>query len=799
MKYTACILFFVMAASAVAQQTPENMTDKTLSPYFLVTGDDFSVDHLPLKSTTAQVNIAGVIADVKVTQEYKNEGSKTLEAVYVFPASTRASVYGMKMTIGKRIITAKVRTRETARREYEQARQEGKSASLLEQQRPNVFQMNIANILPGDVIKVEMNYTELLVPTDGIYEFVYPTVVGPRYSELTESTAPKSEEWVSNPYLHEGVPPTYIFDIAVNLSGSMRIQEATCTSHKVNISFDSPSYATIRLAPGETSGGNRDFILKYRLAGGNIESGLLLYRGEKENFFLLMLQPPERTVAALIPPREYVFIVDVSGSMRGFPLEISKKLLRNLIGNLRPADKFNVMLFAGASKVLSEQSLPANAGNIDRAIRFLEDQRGGGGTQLLPALNRALGMKGTEAYSRSFVIATDGYVRVEKEAFDLIRNSLGNANMFTFGIGSSVNRHLLEGMARVGMGEPFIITKKEEAHKKAMKFRQYIQTPVLTRARADFGNFDVYDVEPPGIPDVLAKRPVILFGKWRGRPKGEIRLTGITGDRRYVKTLDVSQFSPHDVNAALPFLWARHKIALLSDYGSIRPGDNQIKEEITQLGLAYNLLTAYTSFVAIDSEVRAKDGKTTTVRQPLPLPQGVSDAAVGGVTRSSSMRMKGMPGVFFAREAAPPTPLAKPKRSPLAVYKKKEKSKKDVSMTEDGDKTAMKGHVSLIPEKTVISNNLSRSLQDMIQKRLKQIERCYQAALKKIPGIRGEAALRIAIDSAGRVTDVRLISGELTYDVLKKCIISVVKQWQFPAPADGKAAYAEYSLVFELK
>jgi len=221
--------------------------------------------------------------------------------------------------------------------------------------------------------------------------------------------------------------------------------------------------ASIKLDPSEKHGGNRDFLLKYRLAGGQIETGLLLYEGEEEDFFLLMLQPPKRVTDSQIPAREYVFIVDVSGSMHGFPLDISKKLLKDLIGNLRPTDRFNVLLFAGGSSVMSKESLPATPENIAHAINVIERQRGGGGTELLPAMKKALALPRTEGYSRSVVIATDGYVTVEEEAFDLIRNNLGDANMFAFGIGSSVNRYIIEGMARVGMGEPFIITKPEEA------------------------------------------------------------------------------------------------------------------------------------------------------------------------------------------------------------------------------------------------------------------------------------------------------------------------------------------------
>jgi Ca-activated chloride channel family protein len=377
------ILMFI-ASSAQAQ--PMEEAAQTLSPYFFVKSDDPSVDQLPLKSTSADVKVVGVIADVVVTQVYKNEGKKPLEAIYIFPASTRAAVYGMKMAIGKRTIVAKIQESKEARRQYEQAKQQGKSASLLEQKRPNVFQMNVANILPGDVIQVELKYTESLVPTDGIYEFVYPTVVGPRYSNQSAETAPPSQMWVENPYLHQGESPTYTFDITANLAAGLPIQNVTCTSHQVDILYEGPSRATIKLDPKEKSAGNRDFILKYQLAGGKVQSGLLLFEGEKEKFFLLMLQPPKRVNVNQIPPREYIFIVDVSGSMYGFPLDISKKLLKDLIGNLRPIDRFNVLLFAGGSSLMSEHSLPATSDNIAHAITLIDRQRGGGRTELLPAL-----------------------------------------------------------------------------------------------------------------------------------------------------------------------------------------------------------------------------------------------------------------------------------------------------------------------------------------------------------------------------------------------------------------------------
>ena len=725
------------------------------------------MDQLPLKSTSANVNIAGVIADVTVTQVYKNEGKKALEAIYVFPASTKAAVYGMKMTIGKRVIEARVNKRDEARRQYEQARDAGKSASLLEQQRPNVFQMNVANIMPGDEIKVELKYTELIVPTNRIYEFVYPTVVGPRYSNQTEEIAPPSERWVKNPYLHTGELPSYAFDINVRLTAGLPVNEIKSTSHKVNTVYTSPKNAMVTLDKTEKYGGNRDYVLRYRLDGDRIQSGLLLCEGEKENFFLLMMQPPKRVSTAQIPGREYIFIVDVSGSMHGFPLDVSKKLLKNLIGSLRTDDTFNVLLFSGGNSVMSEESLPASAENINKAITLIERQRGGGGTELLPAMKRALSLKRTDGFSRTMVIVTDGYIMVEEEVFDLIRKNLGDANMFAFGIGSSVNRHIIEGMAHVGMGEPFIITKPDEAPSKAEHFRAMIQSPLLTKIKVDFNGFAAYDVEPAHVPDVLAERPVIMFGKWRGKPQGKITVSGISGDGKHHETIDVSATKPSKMNSALRYLWARHRVTLLSDYNKLRSDAKRIKE-VTDLGLTYNLLTAYTSFVAIDTEVRNVDGKPTTVMQPLPLPQGVSDYAVGGMTAT--------------RAYAPMAKLASPA----------EFERKGVVREQTASKDEIKQKSSPQIGDITVSGGLSKeAVVKVVNNHMKELEACRSQA-----GLEGKIIFTLTIGADGTMNDIKVISGTTKNKTVEQCIAKIIKKWLFPESNNGKKTRATITLLF---
>lgn len=612
------------SGSAQAQE------DKTLAPYFVVQGDP-QVDQLPLKDTRVEIAVSGVIADVKVLQTYRNEGSRPINASYIFPASTRAAVYAMRMRIGDQVIVAKIKEREEAKHEFDTAKQQGKSASLLEQQRPNVFSMSLANIMPQDQIEIELRYTELLMPTDGIYEVVFPTVVGPRYSSQPESSAPKEDRWVKSPYLHQGTKPSSALHISARIAAGVPIQDLSCASHQIFPQWQSPSIAQLTLDDTDPFQGNRDFVLRYRLAGDKIASGLILFQGEDENFFLYMAQPPARVTNADIPVREYIFVVDVSGSMEGFPLDTSKRLLRDLVGQLRSSDLFNVVLFAGDSTVLSAQSLQANQENISGAIRLLEQQRGSGGTELLAAIKQAMSLPREASVSRSIVLVTDGYISGEEGVFDYIRDNLDRCNVFSFGIGTAVNRYLIEGVAKAGMGEPFIVTQEAEARAIAAKFREYIQTPLLTDIQVRSIGFDTYDVHPAHLPDLLAQRPVILFGKWRGPAIGTFELQGKTGLGDYVTRLDVAGVQPDDGNRALRYLWARSRIAELSEYGSRHLTADKVKD-ITSLGLKYSLLTQYTSFIAVREEVRNTSGSAKDVDQPLPLPLGVSHLAVGGGT-----------------------------------------------------------------------------------------------------------------------------------------------------------------------
>jgi len=623
-----------------AQEAPAGPRLKTESPYFFVKSDDPSVDRLPLKGTEVAVKISGVIADVTVTQTYRNEGKRAIEAKYVFPGSTKAAVSGLNVRLADRLITAQIREKQQAQIEYDTAKKEGKTAALLEQHLPNVFQMNVANIMPGDDVKVELRYTELLVPQSGNYEFVFPTVVGPRYNSPQSANA--QAKWVAQPTLAEGVASGTSFKLRASIDTPMGLKEIRSATHTIDVKkSDEDQHADIVLTADGRPADNRDFVLDYRLAGEKIESGLMLYKGQgenAENFFLAMVEPPKAVAASAISPRDYIFVVDISGSMHGFPLDTAKTVLERLIGGLRPSDTFNVLLFSGSNKMLSPKSVPATRANIEQALATIQNYSGSGSTELIPALKRVYAEPKEDKVSRTVVVVTDGYVTVEREAFELVRKNLSKANVFAFGIGSSVNRSLMEGIARAGMGEPFIITDPIQAPEQAARFRRMVESPVLTNVKATFGGLDVYDVEPQALPDVLGERPVIVFGKWRadssGQAKGRVIIEGQGASGPYRQEVRIDDRTRQDT-AALRTLWARHRIQSLSDQETLE-GGTAFKDRITELGLKYSLLTQYTSFIAVDKVVRnVAPQNSVDVNQPLPLPQGVSELALGAEVPST--------------------------------------------------------------------------------------------------------------------------------------------------------------------
>ncbi|HVR02973.1 MAG TPA: VIT and VWA domain-containing protein [Polyangia bacterium] len=758
----------------------DEAADRSLAPYLYVAGRDPATERLPLRETSAHVDVAGVIAHVAVRQIFENGGAKPIEAIYVFPASTRAAVHGMRMKIGQRVVEARIERRQAARESYVAARARGQRASLLEQERPNVFTMNVANIMPGDRIEVQLDYSELLVPEDAVYEFVFPTVVGPRYTGGADS---KSDKWMANPHLPAGAPSPTRFDLGVHLETGVGLKEITSPSHAIDVTYASPNDRTsadVRLR--DATGGDRDFVLRYRLAGDKIESGLLLSpRGaDGDGYFALMMEPPRRPKLEQIPAREYIFLLDVSGSMFGFPLDTAKALMQKLLGQLRPTDHFDVALFSGANYVMSPGgSVPATPANVDAAVALVGRQRGGGGTELMGGLRAAYAIpRASRAVSRTVVVVTDGYVGVEAEAFRFVRERLDEANLFAFGIGTSVNRALIEGLARAGRGEPFVVLRPAKAAAEAERLRALIEQPVLTHIGVAFEGLHTTEVSPAKLPDLLARRPVVLFGKYQGEPGGQVRVTGFAGGGApFSQVLPVRASDVRARNEALRWLWARSWVATLEDE-RVLGGGQPVEDAITDLGLRHSLLTPFTSFVAVDQEVVNRTGQATPVRQPLPMPAGVSNLAVAPPsTEEKMMYREGSLGSFGALGSAgsgssalglkrtiatasapaapaPPPALAKKPAADAGAKALAESDSRADAAKDDGFRHGRPRLRALVVASIAADLSSPELLRAAVEAKLATI------AWAEAPRQAGRLVLRLRVDGAGKVVAVEIVSGD---------------------------------------
>jgi Ca-activated chloride channel family protein len=393
------------------------------------------------------------------------------------------------------------------------------------------------------------------------------------------------------------------------------------------------SRAVVRLAEKAVLP-NRDFAISYRTAGDAISDAILTHTDERGNFFSMVIQPPARVKQEQVVPRELVFVLDTSGSMSGFPMETSKAMMRRAIENLRPEDRFNIVTFAGNTSVLFPDPVANNEQNRHKALRFIDTLQGAGGTEMMKAINMALGGKHDAKKVRIVCFLTDGYVGNDMAIIGAIKEHAETTRVFGFGIGSAVNRFLMDGMAKAGRGEAHYVMSHEQAKKSADKFYERIDAPVLTDIALDFGDIEVEEVYPKRVEDLFAAKPVVVKGRYKKPGAGVIKLKGVNAAGAFEREIPVTFGASNPENAVLASQWARAKVddLMMNDMTGMQQGQvtDQLKQEIISLGIAYNLLTQFTSFVAVEELRITEGGKARTIRVPVEMPQGVSYAGVFG-------------------------------------------------------------------------------------------------------------------------------------------------------------------------
>ncbi len=585
---------------------------------------------LPLKHTDVKARIDVFIATVEVTQQYHNPYDTKIEAVYVFPLPQSSAVTDFLMIIGDRRIRGLIREREEAKRIYQEAKARGHKAALLTQERPNIFTQRVANIEPGKDIEVQTTFFNPLKYVDGEYEFIFPTVVGPRFNPpgwqdgiaaVTRRKDGKSGQPVEVEYLKPGEPSGHDIAIEVDIDAGVAIEEIYSKSHKIEIEKRGKSRAIVGLSPTDRLP-DKDFVLRYRTAGNKTKTAMMVHRAEDGNYFALVLQPPADLKDLPRMPREMVFVVDCSGSMTGEPISKAKAAMRQCLRNLDEHDTFQIIRFSNSASRFGPTPVAATPENVQRAFQFINGLRADGGTMMIRGVRAALDFPHDENRLRIVSFMTDGYIGNESEILAAVQEKVKSARIFSFGVGTSVNRYLLEHMAKLGRGAVAYVGLHDNTGDKVDQFYERATRPAMADIEIDWGNMEVTDVYPKKIPDLLVGRPIVITGRFKGKGSTKVKLFGRTGGESRTVSLRVNMSNTETEHQGIRSVWARWKIADLSEQETYASSD-ALKAEIIKTSIDYGLICRYTAFLAVDGLEKTAGDHGITVNVPVYVPEGV--------------------------------------------------------------------------------------------------------------------------------------------------------------------------------
>jgi Ca-activated chloride channel family protein len=771
-----------------------------------------------LRHTEVEAEISGFVSDVTVTQEFENPFSERVEALYVFPLPDDSAVHEMVLEVGGRKVRGVIQRREEARRTYEQARAEGRHAALLDQERPNIFTQSVANILPGERVKVSLRYVAQLAYDDGTFEFNFPMVVGPRYmpgqrldgEPQGSGTSPDTSQVVDASRIS---PPSAVLDrsgrdvrITVRLHAGMEVEQLDSVSHQLWVDQRSAREAMVWLAENDRIP-NRDFILRYRPSGRQPQ-GAVMATGGRDGYFALMLQPGAHPPAKdEVMPRDLVFVLDTSGSMNGQPLAAVKRAVRRAFQSMSAEDRFMLINFADTASSFRDELLPATRENLERAEQYLNALPARGGTHQMAGIHRALTLPPEEGRLRAVLLMTDGYIGNEAEIFARTEPLIGSSRLFGFGVGNSVNHFFLDRLSRLGRGFYQSIRTDEDPSEAVERFIRRIEKPVLTGVVVDWGGLEVWDVHPERMPDLFHNQPLVVLGRYRQPGSATVRVRGRTPRGEYVTEVPVSLPAEGGHSHALRTLWARARIEEL-DRERARNPDPTLAERIAVLGLEYKLVTAFTSFVAVD-EVGpvATEGSEQRGVEPTAQPQGTSpvvsvpDGSSGEAKalRALSKRSDRLSGLVGK------APVANEGLGTFGLGGGNNKGG-DTSGAVllrgkgggDVGKTRIGGVVTRVTARNISASQGTidrEQVARVFNSHAQQVQACYERALLKQPSLAGKLVIEFTLSPKGKVAAAKVKHSTLLNAALEACVLGVLKTWTFP-PHNGSTVVVTYPFLF---
>ncbi|MDY7095202.1 MAG: marine proteobacterial sortase target protein [Acidobacteriota bacterium] len=603
----------------------------------------------PALATRVHLQVTGPLVRGRVTQRFFNTSDRWQEAVYVFPLPTGGAVDRLRMVVGERVIEGQIQERQQARRTYQQARREGRRASLVEQERPNLFTTSVANIGPQEAIEVVIEYQQVLAYDGGGFQLRFPMVVAPRFipgggaSGRRVSSAVPDAARITPPVRGEGEGQPNRLQLEIEMDPGFELASLESSYHPIYIQEPSPARYRVTLQGGEALA-DRDFELRWRPALGEepqaalfsevlVSEALVSEAFGDEAYALLMVMPPEAGAARRLP-RETVLVIDTSGSMNGSSIVQARQALASALQRLRPEDRFEIIAFNNRAYPLFGGTVAVTPANLERARALLAGLDANGGTQILTALQAALTGPSLESDDgvqrlRQVIFITDGAVGNEEELFGFIESSLGDRRLFTVGIGSAPNAHFMERAARFGRGTFTYIGKPDEVEERMEELFQKIESPQLTDLAVRWppaagGVAGTAEVEtwPQRLPDLYSGEPVVLAARL-DQLAGEVEVTGQRGGQPWSVVLDLGGGADR---AGVSQLWARRKIAHLMDQKARRAlPEDEVRRQVVEVALRHHLVSKYTSLVAVDvTPVRPATESLDQEAVPTELPRGWS-------------------------------------------------------------------------------------------------------------------------------------------------------------------------------
>ncbi len=594
-----------------------------------VVEDGEIVADLPLEHTSAEITVSGMYQIGVVRQVYGNPYERPIEAVYVFPLPENGAVSRMDMYIGDRHVAGDIQERSRALRMYQEAIQAGQTAALLEQERPNIFTQTVGNILPGDSIVIEIEYTAPVSYESGTWELSFPMVVGPRFIPQGVSDASR----IAPPVVPEGTRAGYDIELSVLLDPGIPVRWLESENHEI-VAEKRGILPLISLAPGETIP-NRDFVLRYRTAAEGIGTGFVAHNGDLGGHFMLMLEPDASVDRSLVAPKEMFFVIDCSGSMSGQPMDVARETVRRFVEGMNPGDSFQIMRFSETASSMSPRPMPNTPENVRAGVAYINSLSGQGGTMMIEGIRAAIGYPEDPERMRYIIFLTDGYIGNESEILGELQSTVrDNTRLFSIGVGSSVNRYLIEGLAEEGMGSAVYVGYNEDPETAVAEIHRKINNPYLVGIEMDWGGLRVADVQFGGTRDLYDGEPLVITGRFLQPGSGSVRISGTLGGRPWSREVEVILPEEGEGSEAADRLWASRRLAALRRSGYSPELSSAGREDLTEtmigISLDYRVLCEYTAFVAVDSERRTQGGVAGTVEIPLNMPEGVSYQGVFG-------------------------------------------------------------------------------------------------------------------------------------------------------------------------